>query len=190
MHHKTKFTPLATRTLRCTIAPLLFACAAAGLHAADSWARITSEDGKVSALVPGEVEESTQVTRTLAGKITTRVLAYETGDVLFDLAGTGLPAVALKFAGEKGVIDSAKGKVLSQAMGKEKSFEDMTVSGVGCKLLRYDMVHHSDPAHRGFHGLALFFVHNGRLYVANGIVMKDAGMADIEKFADSIQIKP
>ena len=170
------------------LAAVLLVATPALLRAAD-WVPMASPDGKVTMLVPGEAEERELTKNILGMTFTTNVKRFRTDDVVFDLTYTPLSPMIIDFAGPEGIYKNTKGKVMQEAMGKERSFENFTVDGHAGKLLRYDMVHPTDPSHKGFEGLSLMLVLDDALYVANGIVKKASGMADIEKFENSIKVK-
>ncbi len=165
--------------------------AAAMVEAADQdvWHNVKSSDGVIEATLPGKATKKLDRRRTLAGTITTKVLEFHTDDVEFTVTSTRLPKLLRKLASDQRLYETAKEKVLSRAYGKQKSFEETTIDGFTARELHYEVVDFEDESHHGYDGVAVFLVLNNKVYVANAIMAKEDGNADLEKFRKSIKIK-
>ena len=70
----------------------------------------------------------------------------------------------------------------------EISFEEITVGGHPARKLEYEMVDFDEEKHKGYRGVALILIHDSTTYLANAIIKKEAGEADLIKFRDSVKI--
>ena len=155
----------------------------------DVWHNVKSSDGVIEATLPGKATKKLDRRRTLAGTVTTRVLEFHTDDVEFTVTSTRLPKILRKMASDQRLYGTAKEKVLSRAYGKQKSFEETTIDGFAARELHYEVVDFEDESHNGYDGVAVFLVRDNKVYVANAIMTKEDGSADLEKFRKSIRIK-
>ena len=153
------------------------------------WHSVTSKSGKVTVSIPGPAEESVVKKKTLAGEILTYVKRHRTDSTIFDLSFTPVKKGVVRFIGKKKLFDNAKGGVLTGTMGREKTWEPITVDGVECMLMTYEIANPADGSTVAYDGFALMVVLDDGLYVANAIVKKEKGMAEIRKFKDSVRIK-
>ncbi|MCF6313506.1 MAG: hypothetical protein L3J39_13760 [Verrucomicrobiales bacterium] len=139
---------------------------------AEEWIRIHSESGDISALFPSDIKANpqTQTDKTLAGKVTS-VFGEHRGDgILLAASAAHLPRVA-RASGEKAVLKASKKTFLTQAKGKEISFERIKVSGKNAMELRY-----KGDAYQGkgqpYQGRAVFLLLNNRVYIINSVISK------------------
>ena len=171
-----------------TVIPLLFVTLlASDVRAQAQWQVVKSMDGIVQALLPGTPKGSIEKSSSLAGTFTTYVSDVQRERVSFTVSSTNLGGFARKLAGDEKIYSAAKDGVLKKYRARETSFDQVTISGVPARSLRYK-VDDSRAAHKGCHGIAVFVIHGNSTYVANGLVSKDAGDADLNKFRASIKI--
>ena len=156
---------------------------------AEGWQKIVSKDGKVSALAPGKTRESDQTRSVLGHKFVTHVTRYETKSVVFDLAYTPVKKRFVDFGGKDRIANNAKGKILDQAMGRQKVFKQTSIDGAKVHYLEYEMPNPKDPKGPLLLGYSLIYVADDGIYVANGVVVSGSGDADLDKFAKSISIR-
>ena len=158
---------------------------------AAEWKRVTSADGKISALFPVDIRDNPQqqTDRTPAGKVTTFFGEF-TGDGILLAGSTSQIPILARAAGEKAIFDGSKKTFLDAAQGTETSFKQTTVAGTPARLLTY-----KGKAYRGkgnpYQGKALFIIVNKRMYVVNSVLTKasDKNRAATEKLFGSIEIR-
>ena len=156
---------------------------------AGEWKKVTSKDGKVSALFPEDIrkKKQSQTERTLAGRVTT-YFGEHYGDGIM-LAGSGADLPRLARGRDKAVYDTTKKSFLKEAQGQEVSFKNTTVDGVAARELIY-----KGKAYRGkggpYQGRALIFIANGRLYIVNSVMTKSnaANKAAEKKMVESVKV--
>ena len=171
------------------ITPLLVTLMLLPVAGADEWLRISSKDGKVSALFPEDIREQkqTQVERTIAGRVTTYFGEYHGDGILLAGSGADLPKLAQKR--HKAVFETTKKGFLKEAKGTEISFKSTTVDGAPAQELIY-----KGDAYRAKGGAytarALMFIVDGRLYIANAVISKATpeNKAAAEKLLSSIEV--
>ncbi len=154
----------------------------------EQWQLARSRDGVVEALFPGQPTAKIEKRSSWAGTIKTHVTAYQTRDAKYIVSCTKLSSMIKRFVSDEKIFDSAKEGVLSDAVGQEISFDKITVDGIPARKLRYEVVEGDDENHTAYHGVAVFIVHNSTTYVANALISKDTGEADLIKFCDSIKV--
>ena len=138
---------------------------------ADDWVRVSSKDKKVSAMFPEDIRKSkqTQVTRTIAGRVTTYFGEHHGDGIL--LAGSGADLPRLARSRHKTVFETTKKGFLEEAKGTETGFKTTTVGGVPARELTFQ-----GKAYRGkggpYTGRALFFIVNDRIYIVNSVISK------------------
>jgi hypothetical protein len=158
---------------------------------AGEWKRVSSKDGKISALFPVDIGENpqSQVDKTPAGKVTSYFGEYYGNGILLAGSGADIPRLA-RVAGENAMFGGSKKVFLAQAKGTEISFKEAEVEGAPARVLLY-----KGKAYQGkgapYEGKAIFIVVNKRMYVINSVISKasDANRAAEKKLFDSIQIK-
>ena len=158
------------------------------LQAQDDWHLVKSQDGAIQAMLPGPAKKKLNKKKTLAGTITTKVLQFHTDDVEFTITSTKLSKFLRKFANDEKLFKRAKNEILNNSFGEEKSLKEIKIDDVPARELRYEVVHFEDESHNGYQGVAVFAVHNDKIYVANALMEKEAGNLDLKKFRDSIKI--
>lgn len=156
--------------------------------AQDKWQQATSRDGVVQVLLPGKPVSKVDKRSSWAGTIKSYVTIYKATGVKYAVSSTSLSSMVKRFVSDEKIFVSAKEGVLSEAFGHEISFEKITVNGIPARKLRYEVVQVGDKKHTGFHGVAVFVIHNNTTYVANARIRKDAGEADLIKFCDSVKV--
>ena len=174
--------------------PTLVACLGLALFPtssfAEEWKRVSSKDGKISALFPEDIRDNpqTQVDKTAAGKVTSYFGEYY-GDG-FMLAGSGadIPMLA-RAAGQDRVFDASKKTFLEQAKGTEISFQETTVGGAPARELVYKGDGYQgkgDP----YEARALFIMVAKRMYVINAVITKSNAETEAaaKKLFDSLQV--
>jgi hypothetical protein len=157
---------------------------------AEDWKRVSSKDGKISALFPVDIRKNvqTQTDRTLAGKVESKFGEFYGDGIMLAGSGSDLPKLALA-ASDQRVFESSKKTFLAQAQGKESSFKAATVAGVPARVLLY-----KGDAYQGkgkpYKGRAVFLIVNKRMYVINSVISKanDATRASQKKLFDSIKV--
>lgn len=154
----------------------------------DNWHNVKSSDGVVAASLPGKATKKLNKKRTLAGTITTKVMQFHTDEVEFTVTSSRLPRFLRRIADDERIYKTARDNVLNEAFGVEKSFEETTLDGFTVRVLHYEVDHFEDETHNGYHGVAILYVRNGKVYAANALMAKDAGDADLQKFRQSIRI--
>ena len=156
---------------------------------AKDWVRVTSKDKKVSALFPVDIRKNqkTQVTRTLAGRVTTTFGEHHGDGIL--LAGSGADLPKLAQGRDKSVYDTTRKNFLKEAKGKQVSFKTTKVDGVAARELIY-----KGKAYRGkggaYTGRALIFIVNKRVYIVNSVITKSnaANAAAQKKMFGSVKV--
>ena len=176
------------------IQTLSLACLAAALLAtpaqAEEWKRVSSKDGKISALFPEDIRDNpqTQVDKTAAGKVTSYFGEFYGDGYLLAGSGADIPMLA-RAAGQNRVFDASKGTFLEQAKGTETSFKEIKVGDAPARELIY-----KGDAYQGkgdpYEGRALFIMVAKRMYVINAVITdKNATTeAAAKKLFDSIEI--
>jgi hypothetical protein len=157
---------------------------------AEDWKRVSSKDGKLSALFPTDIKENlqTQTDKTIAGKVTSYFGEYYGDGILLAGSGADIPLLA-RAAGDSAIYDGSKKTFLDEAQGTEISFKEITVSGVPARELIYE-----GAAYRGegepYQGRAYLIMVNKRLYVINSVITKPTpeNKADEEKLLTSIEV--
>lgn len=146
--------------------PIILLSAALAAQAADSlpWQSVSVNDGQVTLQMPGEPEKTTRSASSIVGTVNSTiytVIVPADGSVSIDCSD--LPGTALFFAGADTIYSNAKGKFLSQAYGKELSWESVTTDGQdGMKLMFQTAPMNGKP---GYDGEAQFFLVGDYLYV-------------------------
>jgi hypothetical protein len=157
---------------------------------AEDWNRVTSKDGKLSALFPVDIKENlqTQTDKTLAGKVTSYFGEYYGDGIVLAGSGADIPMLA-RAAGNTAIFNGSKETFLEQAKGTEISFKEMTVSGAPAGELIY-----KGAAYQGkgdpYEGRARFIIVNKRMYVINAVISKPTAenKAAGEKLLNSVEI--
>jgi hypothetical protein len=157
---------------------------------AEDWKRVSSKDGKISALFPVDIRKNlqTQTDRTLAGKVESRFGEFYGDGIMLAGSASDLPKLALAAKDQK-VFESSKKTFLAQAKGKETSFKESTVAGVPARVLLY-----KGDAYQGkgkpYEGRAVFMIVNKRMYILNSVISKAtaANKASEKKLFGSIQV--
>ena len=157
---------------------------------ADDWKRVTSKDGKVSALFPIDIRKNlqSQTDRTLAGKVESKFGEFYGDGIMLAGSASDLPRLALA-AKDQRVFESSKKTFLAQAKGKEMSFKASTVAGIPARVLLY-----KGDAYQGkgkpYQGRAVFMMVNKRMYVLNSVISKAnvANKASEKKLFESVRV--
>ncbi|MGI9244213.1 MAG: hypothetical protein ACR2RV_25670 [Verrucomicrobiales bacterium] len=180
------------QSYRITLATILLGVAALLPQSAvaEDWKRVTSKDGKISALFPVDIRKNpkTQVDRTLAGKVESKFGEYYGDGIMLAGSGSDIPRLALA-ASDKRIFESSKKTFLAQAKGKELSFKASKLAGVTAWVLLY-----KGDAYQGkgepYQGRAFFLIVNKRMYVLNSVISKatPANKASEKKLFDSVKV--
>lgn len=145
--------------------PIILLLAAFTARADDlKWQSVSVNDGKVTLQMPGEPKKTTRTANSIVGTVHSQIYTVEVpkdGSVSIDCSD--LPSAALFFAGADTIYSNAKGKFLSNAYGKEKSWESVTLDGhQGMKLMFQTAPMNGKP---GYDGEAQFYLVGDYLYV-------------------------
>ena len=151
--------------------------------AQDQWRAVTNKDGFIQAMILGEPETKVDKRKTLAGTVTTDVSIFRTENVQNTVTSTKLSRMIRRM-----ISDEKKDGVLADVYGQEVSFEDIRIGGLPAKKLEYEMVDFDEVHHKGYRGVAVIIIHNNMPYLANAIIKKEAGEADLKKFRESVKI--
>jgi len=143
---------------------LLFLGVAAAQADDLKWQSVSINDGKATLMMPGKPTKATHTASSLVGNVTSDVYTVNVpadGSVSIDCSV--IPGTALFFAGSDTIYNNAKGKFLSQAYGKQRSWDNVTVDGhQGMKLMFQTPPMNGKP---GYDGEAQFFLIGNDLYV-------------------------
>ncbi len=158
---------------------------------AEDWHRVQSNDKKVSVLFPNKAETFKTLTdKTPAGSVKTEVSTYEGDGVLFTISDSKIPGLALTFAGSGTILKNAAASVVSKAFAKLDSSTNQKIDGAPGVVVRYEASDFKKKDHPGYHGIAIIFIVDGRLYTINSILSKESAdnKAAQEKLLKSIQV--
>jgi len=126
-------------------------------------------------------------TKSFIGTITHYLFLSRDRNEVYTVSYSDLPGFALKFAGSNTIYKHAKGSLLLETLGKERSYEDTTLNDLRGKHLVYDM---ADPkTNVDVRGEAYFFLVDKRLYVidTNGLLGRNPAHA--QRFLSSFRIE-
>ncbi|MEM7147022.1 MAG: hypothetical protein AAF591_18020 [Verrucomicrobiota bacterium] len=150
------------------------------------WVRIKSQDGKLSAEFPKEVQNyQTQTETTAAGKVVTTFGVYDGDGILLSGSGSGVPGLAKMLVGEGGIFNGSKKRLLGPANGEEVSWKETTIGGYPARILEY----RNKPGTEAYTGKAAFILVGKRMYTLNAVLTKDTpeNQAMVDRLANSIE---
>lgn len=181
---------MKNRPIHALLVPALSLAFALSSAFAEDWKRVSSKDGKISALFPENIADNpqTQVDKTAAGKVTSYFGEFYGDGYMVAGSGADIPMLA-RAAGQGRVFDASKKTFLDQAQGSEISFKETTVGGAPARELIY-----KGDAYQGkgdpYEARALFIMVDKRMYVINAVITdKNATTeAAAKKLFDSIQV--
>jgi hypothetical protein len=150
------------------------------------WVRIKSEDGKLSAEFPSEVQNyQTQTETTVAGKVETTFGTYDGDGILMSGSGSGIPGLAKMLVGEGGLFNSSKKRLLAAANGEETGWKETKIGEFPARILDYK----NKPGTEAYVGKAAFILIGKRMYTLNAVMTKETpeNQAMVDRLANSIE---
>lgn len=124
----------------------------------------------LSAELPGEVEHTSDVRKTIVGDIEQSSATAKVGDASISITASVLPGFVVAVASEDMLYRKAKSTLLATFSAKATSWDAGTQAGLPCRKLGYE-------ADDGRKGMARLFLHDGVLVVLNAIYVEDEGVA-------------
>lgn len=124
----------------------------------------------LSAELPGEVEHTSDVRKTIVGDIEQSSATAKVGDASISITASVLPGFVVAVASEDMLYRKAKSTLLATFSAKATSWDAGTQAGLPCRKLGYG----TDDGRKG---MARLFLHDGVLVVLNAIYVEDEGVA-------------
>lgn len=124
----------------------------------------------LTAELPGDVEHSRDVRKTVVGDIEQFSATAKVGDASLSITASTLPRFVIAVSPEDLLYRKARNELLKTFSAESTSWASCTHAGFACRKLLY-------AADDGREGMARLYLHDGVLVVVNAIYDEDEGTA-------------
>lgn len=152
-----------------------------------AWKPFRSEAGRFVVDMPGTPKVEHRQRRSFIGDIGIHIFVGLEHPDRYTVEYSDLPGLAVTFAGHGTIYNHAKGELLLKTLGKEKSFEKVTLNGLeGVRLIYETPLMNTHPT---MHGEAYMFLVDKRLYVIDATVSIEHSQDKAHEFFKSFRVE-
>jgi hypothetical protein len=124
----------------------------------------------LSAELPGEVEHTSDVRKTVVGDVEQSSASAKAGDAALSITASVLPGFVIAVTTDDMLYRKARSELLKTFAAESTSWDACKHAGFGCRKLLY-------TADDGRKGMARLYLHGGVLVVINAIYVEDEAVA-------------